>query len=1688
MKKERLSDEIGKIDEDLIAEADKVRQEQHTVPKKKPIFIAASVVTAAAVLAGVVFIPKLTAVPAVGPDVTEATSAVTVPPAVTTTGSVSDEVKLITSGRVKPKSSIISNISAIASEEDIHSGVGKLKLKESLVSSDAEFRITPADSSVDEDIIRKSIRISPDTDYTIKRDSDGSFLLKTNTLFARGSLIKFEVLDDNGDVENSWAFRTADDFRVASVFPASDSQFIPADTGIEVTFTALPDPSCVKDYFSVFPPTEGKLMTKGNSLYFVPEEQLKNKTKYTVMIKKGFRSLDGEELAEDKTFRFYTSEFGSDGSYLYTRSSSSGFSETFLPGDQTCVEIACSDDLKESEFDLHLYRFGDADGYRAALEAKNAGEWTDGYITDTSKLTEVFTSHEKPYTFPDTSGMKYDPYGTAYILLPDNLEKGCYIADISTGGGEYALQYLIQVCPLSVYSLGLGDENLFFVNDPETGKPAAGASVKLTVGGNVIGSGTTDTNGIVYIKADNRDVNALVSVEYGTVVYNDAIILSGAENVRFRDLYYMYLYTDRSTYLTSDTINVWGVVIPRSRDISVPDNMKLCLGSEEKAVVPGEDGTFTAKFSFSNHISEWTQIGLYSGGELMCGTGISIFDYDKPEYTITVDTPDYVVMPQDIPVTADITTAYFNGTPASVMISCEDIYSDSPEMLMTDADGKAHLSMLISDMASGDTWMVRSAGIRCGITGIEDSYNVTYKWIPALYRDRMCESYYDDNSRTLTIDTYDLDMNRAGEFFSKAEERYQGTVIYDYDILKAGKCDIPVNICIEHNWNEKRETGSYYDRLEKRNVKTYEYNYMNETVYDRTFSTVNGTLTLNDLPIERGEGTYTIKISFSDSRGRNVRTFIWPDNGSGLTLKIDDGYGSASARFEGNTNYRVYSLTAGHEDKSGTADNRFTENENLRFRLRSNHPEDTFDGKLLFTMYKSDLVLYRVIDMNGSDSFEQLMSEMEMIPTVRYEGAYFDGKHIFKVYGGSLSYDPENSGERRIELGVSANRDKYDAGDTAVITVSAKEHNGRPLSGARILLSIVDEAAFVVSDQHADPLGSIYSYIDYPTASSFQSYVQHYAVNRSAGEMGSGGEAGVRSDFRDTALFEEALTDVFGNAVFTVKLPDDLTEWRLTALAVKEVSEDVVFAGKKISGLITTRPLFVTPIMQTRFTEGDDISVSARCAGLSGIDTINVTLTGNGVEKTIAINQQETADFGKLASGTYTIRFKAERDGFSDILEKEITVEETLLETDVTLKCDLEELGTAIRPTGWPVTVALFNKEYMLTADVLGTLTGYSGSNLGARFASDYALFRLGFTDKELLTKKYALSTSEGYASELPYSEGNAELTAKMAVLLPEIISSKARQEYYEALTAEKAVMTDICSAFLARAALGEPVQDEIKVYIAENDIKNPKVGIYLSTALALCGDFGGAYDVYTAYVPELTVNDSDPDAVTAYVTGPSGKADNELTALALMTASVIDLPEAEQLARYLIGTDEKYMSAPELAVFSKYYVPASESEASFSCVINGSEKTVELERYYPTVIEFTEEQFRNAGFEVKSGKVLAIAYYTGRISENASPRTMKITKEISGSSVVGEEMTVDILTAPYSLVYDVIPSCGKTEEGSSGRVIVLYTDKNGKASYTFTANVSGEFVIESAAVYDQNGNWGASERSLITIKDGNAT
>ena len=1665
MKKEKIDEEMARIDEDIVEEADKVRQSasEKASRRKKPIFIVTSVfVAAAAAVTGVVVIPKFIGhneIPAV-----ETTTAAVVSQTPEVTGKVAaldgeDDPKAVFS-RERRKSSIVSDVEPVSVLGDD-------------ISPDSGFTIKLSkDISADE--LKDHIRLSPQSEFTLSRGSGNSYVLKTASLLNKGSLVRLAVTDDDGEVCESWAFRTAEDFAVSSTYPSSNADYVSVDSGIEIKFTTVPTDEDANKYFGISPAVKGRFSVKNDTLFFVPSEPLRPSTTYTVTVKAGIKAADGRSLENGTSFSFRTSEFSEARHYLFTSGSMSGFSETFLKGDPACVEIHCSGELRSKQFETHLYRFAGSDAYFDALRAKSEEKF-DLASLPAGTVTEVFKSSEVP--FSRESGR------AVYVILPDDLEEGYYVAEINAGAeGEpgHDLDYFVQITDISTYALCLGEENVFFVNDTASGLPAAGAEITITSGSGTY-SGTVGTDGLAYVKTDGSGARAMLDIKAGTKRYIDSLMLSDAQNMKYEDMYYTYLFTDREAYLPNDTVNVWGVIVPRTRGTALPDDLKLVFGSEEQSVSPAADGTFTAKFTFRNHAESWWDVvELRSGDDVLCNHGFSVQDYVKPTYIISLDVPEYAVMPQTNPIPVKAEATYYEGTPAeSIMLESRNDRSD-PDILRTDASGEAEAKVWNSDI---EDWRgVANAYIGFQLTGVENTYSYVGEYIPALYRDRMIESGYNEKTRTLTLNIYDLDLGSSDKTDKFFAEYKKGNT--DFEILKNGGANVPVSVRITRTWTEKKETGSYYDHVEKRTVRTYEYEYKNEVVYDRTIETVNGTAVLPDLPTDPALGRYYAEISFSDSLGQNTNYTIY-NLGSeysssifydefGVPFMSDDETGKLMFRFGAKTESGLFNDYGYY--------NSFSENEDITFRLECSKTDYVPDGKLLLAVYKSDFVSYQLYDANGVDEFKY-RTTADCIPDIRYTGAYFDGKHIYSVYGGMLSYEPS---ERGIDLDVKSDCATYDAGDTAEITVTAADKDGRKISGATVLLSLVDEAAFAIEEQDAAPLETLYRMNYYPAASVYLSYIQHIEGTNGGAEKGGGGPASVRKDFKDTAYFMSAETDADGNASFTVSLPDNLTTWRATVLAVYQKDSGELLAGKTREPVVVTRPLFITPVVHETFVEGDEVAVSAKCAGLPDDGVITVHLTGSGFDETRTIKQQQTANFGKLGKGSYTVLFTAENGDAKDAVELPITVTDTLLETAIYKGIDLTELTAAVKPTKWPVHLAVFNKEYMLTTDILYDLLSYSGDSLDSRMAASLAAKELGYITEEELVDEYRNETADGLAKLLHAGDGNYYLTALMAAAAPETICSAAKNDLIN--TIENGNLGDAAIAYMGLAALGEPVQNDVKNLLATAPITYVPSGIYLSAALAMCGDYAAAYDAYIRFVPDIVVDDSDPKAITAYVPDDKGEPNQLRTKSALLTASILDLPEAEYFARYLLGTRPDYSSyALELALYVRNFVPRSKGEASFSYTLNGKTETVTLERHRPTLIQLSEDQFAKAGFTTQSGEIYVLADYTGRVTENDTAPTMKVTKRLAGSMAVGEEVTVTIMTEPFCTVYDVVPSCGRRSGSSQGQLVRLFTDKNGKATYKFTVNIEGSYVVECPVAYGLiNGRWGIGEKSSIEIGNGN--
>ena len=1677
MKKDKLSDAVGMIDSDIIEEADEKRQQQQDEKprrSKKPILYTAVAVftAAAAAITGVVVIPKLTdtgitTLPTETSVSSEAPITVSEPPAVSGTA----EKMAVPFTRERRRSTVISGIEAVGYESGD-------------IAADSEFRINLF-NDVSEDELRSHLKLGTGGEFTLTRSDDGSYLLKTEKEFENGSMVRFTAEDDNGDICDSWAFRTAENFDVASTYPYDGCTGISQYSGVEIEFTTKPMLEGIEDFIEITPDASVDFNVNDRTLYIVPNNGLKSNTAYTVKLKAGLPSVYGGALEKDYEFSFRTTvyAYGDDRSFMMTGSSSSGFSETFIPGDQPCVEIQCSENLRKLEFETHLYRFGSSDDYFAAVKERAESIWANDARTDTSGLTEVFTSKEVPFTRQEE---RSSYLRSSYVMLPDDLAEGYYIADIKTRDGdgqEFAIQYMIQVCPVSVYALSLGEENVFFVNDTVTGQPLSGAKITMTVGEKEY-EGVVGSDGTSYIKTDGEHGRAVLNIGAKGSRYIDSYILSDAENVVYEDLYYLYLFTDREAYLPTDTVNVWGVIVPKISGTELPDDLKLKLDSTSKTVTVEPDGTFRVKFALDSHEETWWDpITLMSGNDEIISKSIQVHDYVKPTYVVDIDAPEYLIMPQLEPFDVTMNASYYEGTPAEGLILSYSNYSggeSTPKMPKTDGTGSASAKISYNDTEYQQSWSMGMFDVSYDLSGVENSYSGSGVRIPAFFRDRMDRSEYDADTRSLAVSLYDMNFDRIEEFLDTTT--YDGYYRWggDYDILKGKAADPKVTLTISHTWNEKTESGSYYDYIEKKTVHEYTYKYCNEELGPFYADSENGKAVFSDLPINDTDN-YTLHISYPDSLGQTVDNSIYINSLNGLMIYTNDG---RALWYDEKSDILIYRLDAQSE---GTREAgyystyaAFSENENIKFDLRCSSGETQFTGKVLFAVYKNDFITYEIHDLNDSSGFTYKASK-DCIPDARYEGAFFDGRHIYKAYGSSIIYDPK---ERGIKLTASSDRDKYDAGDTAKITVKAADINGSPIEGATVLLSLVDEAAFAIADQNATPLTDIYRFVYYPYATDYISYIQHLSDTSSEGEKGGGGPGAVRKDFRDTAYFSTAETDSYGNAYFVAELPDNLTTWRATFVAVYDTDEDRMMSGTTKLPVVATRPLFITPIMHTQFVAGDDIAVSAKCAGLPSSEKMTVRITGGDTDETIEIGQQETANFGKLPVGEYTVRFGAEYDGNSDAVEMTLTVAETLLETDITNSCDLAELSSHIAPTKWPVRIAFFDKEYLFNTELLYDLACYSGESLDMRLGAAYAAKELGYMTDEEIKAAFAKETESGHARLLPAAERSHTLTALMCAAMPETVSANAKELLESGLGAADHAPAN----YMGLAALGEPVLNDIKTYM---DTYRPDYipdCLYLSAALAYCGDYGSAYDAYIGFVPDIVVNDTDPAAPYAYVPDETGKASQAYTKAALITASLLDMPEAEYFARYLVSGQNVYSGyALELVIYLENYIPKVDGDAVFTYELDGKKMTQMLDRHHPTILEFSREQFENANFNVQSGAVSTVSYYTGRVDRNEKSPSIKVTKSYEGTFGVGETITVHIHSSPHCAVYDVVPSCGRLVGSSRGQLVRLYTDTNGNAQYTFNVSTAGNYVAEPAVVYNYPDNeWGMSARNEITVGEPN--
>jgi uncharacterized protein YfaS (alpha-2-macroglobulin family) len=241
------------------------------------------------------------------------------------------------------------------------------------------------------------------------------------------------------------------------------------------------------------------------------------------------------------------------------------------------------------------------------------------------------------------------------------------------------------------------------------------------------------------------------------------------------------------------------------------------------------------------------------------------------------------------------------------------------------------------------------------------------------------------------------------------------------------------------------------------------------------------------------------------------------------------------------------------------------------------------------------------------------------------------GRPTIRVGYAQLRVTPE---VKRLEVAVEPGRPEYRPGDSASVQLRVRDGKG---AGQRseVTLWAVDEGVLALTGyQTPDPLDLIYRErgLGLRLASNMVS-VAPQVPEGEKGRRAPGGGGGadgtdiLRSRFQTTAFFLGSIvTDSQGVATARAKLPDNLTTFRVMAIAVTAGDR----YGHGQSSMLVTRPLLARPALPRFLRAGDEFAAGVvvnQRAGGTPLVTVEAEVTG--VDLLGAANRQATLETGR---------------------------------------------------------------------------------------------------------------------------------------------------------------------------------------------------------------------------------------------------------------------------------------------------------------------------------------------------------------------------------------------------------------------------------------------------------------------------
>ncbi len=942
---------------------------------------------------------------------------------------------------------------------------------------------------------------------------------------------------------------------------------------VELTFALPMDAGSVAAALSISPTTPGELLWSDDrrQATFQPEPAWHSGAEYQVLLSGRARTADGlQSLGQDVAWDFATAvaevDFGLGPNVQVMDAAGPRAFQILLRG----ANVA----------DFRLFPLTRAQ----LLELYNAGTTSVGHqeaaISATLGLTPTVAWREAVTPLDEAASLI--GWSPVEGHLPGDLAPGLYLLSGGSKPGE-ALEETDRplLIVLTRHALvlkralaGSGSQSqahvLAWATELGSGTPVVSATVQLyDRAGNILAEGTTDGQGLLALVLPGEPAPWLALAEAGGDLTVCGFGMEWSEGAWWgwgdlpdeRPPYLTYGYTDRPIYRPGQLVHFkeW---IRADDDASyrlpapdLPVTVRLRDARDNIVATQALTPTAFGTVSGTIRLADETTLGTWHLETDVAGTvthhPVQVEEYRKPEYEVIVSTPQRAFV-QGEAVSVTVASTYYAGQAtagAEVVLRVYPAYAEE-------------------DYGEGALWFGAPLLWEEGVT------DAAGRWTTALSTEGLFDPDGFDERLLLALEAT---VDYGG-----------GQTVSSYQLVTVHRAGQGLSLLLERQGYEPGEEIPFGARLLDLDGRPLPGAELTARVLGWDDAEVAMGSTTTD---ETGHGHFTVSLAEqgwyrlvvvgTDRSGRPIAAEdrLWVHDPAGQAPQYQGRWGTEGA------------LSVGADRPS------YAVGDEARLVVHAAAP-----GPALLTLERGEIRYVQSLSLVSGTNLITLPIRADFAPNIHVRvnqfgplaleaGRYELGLPDAELHTAITQLLVPLAGQQ-LTVTLETDRQSYAPGDEALLRLRVVDAKGQPVT-AEVSLSVVDEAIFALAeDQSEDPFAAFYA----PRPNLVRTLDSLRPTRWPFPGWGTGGgeseETGIpRRHFLDTAYWAPALvTDKNGEAVATLQLPDNLTEWRVLARAV--TTDTLV--GQATARLVTQQELIVRPALPPFVVAGDTVTLTAQ--------------------------------------------------------------------------------------------------------------------------------------------------------------------------------------------------------------------------------------------------------------------------------------------------------------------------------------------------------------------------------------------------------------------------------------------------------------------------------------------------------------